>query len=103
MGYITKFGDRYPYDYEYFLEISGSFAERLESFSVKKHCDANDISCGALAIKEAEEQKKAQAKEARKMVKMFSNYGGSNDGDFDFDTEDSEDDYDDSDDEEFDY
>lgn len=101
VGYLAKFADRYPYDYEYFIEIGGSYVDRMESISVRKHCDATDISCGALAIKEAEEQNKAQAKEARKMARMFMNYQSSSGvsefdcgDDEDYDNDDDDDDYD---------
>lgn len=76
LGYLknfAKYADKYPYDYEYFLEIGGSNENNMSCFRIKKHCDATDISCGALAIKEDEEARKADAKEARKMAQMFMN------------------------------
>lgn len=99
-GYLAKFADRYPYDYEYFIEVGGTKAGGMESISVRKHCDATDISCGALAIKEAEEQSKAQAKEARKMARMFMNQTQQSKTD-DFDCGDDEEEYDDDDDFDF--
>lgn len=105
VGYLAKFASRYPYDYEYYMEIGGSYEGHLESFKIREVHEANDISYGALAVVEAKEKRKEDAKQARKAVRLLSSYNNNhtsnNSDDFDFD--DDEDDSDDFDDEEFDY
>lgn len=95
LGHFAKYSGKYPYDYEYYLEIGGSYDNKLESFTIKKHCDAVDISCGALAIKEEEDLRKADAKEARKMAQMFMNINrqGEEIEDDSSDDDDDDDDY----------
>ncbi len=86
-----KYCDKYPFDYEYLVGISGAKKYNCTSFGMKKLKDSLDISGGVLAMKEVNDNLKEDMKKVKEMKNMFTQQN-SGELEFDFDEDEEEDD-----------
>lgn len=87
----------FMYDFEFVLEVGGDYINKMTSFYFRELTEETiDISLGYVAMYEQQEQRKAEAKDAKKLANALLNTG--TDSAYDFDDEDEYEDDDDDDD-----
>lgn len=96
---------KYTQDFEYVFVLSGEYKNDLESFTIKSVQDeVIDISGGHIAVLEAQQKTKEEAKAVKKGFNNFmSQVASSSASGYAFEDDDTDDDDEDDEDEEFDY